>query len=277
MGNSDSINFSLSNIFRSWYRFRRGKRTSSEILTYQYSLEDNLYQLSKDLNNQTYRHGSYDHYTVEDSKKRDIAVAGIRDRVVHRLMYDYLTPVWDKTFIFDAWSCRKDKGLHQAVARSQKFMSIYSKGWFWRSDITKFFDSVDQATLLKILERRVFCPRALWLAQDILSSYHKHNPGQAMPIGNLTSQIFANIYLNEFDRYMVHSLKPNAYLRYGDDWLCFANTEADLNKIRDQALHFLSATLQLNVSKKIDSIKPVYKGFSGSHRLDYWCNRVRMV
>lgn len=221
MGNSDSINFSLSNLYRSWYAFRRGKRESSEILAYQYSLESNIVQLHRELVRKTYRHGTYANFTVEDSKKREIAVAPVKDRLVHRLVYDYLMPNWNRHFIYDAWSCRPHKGQHKAIARTSLRMRQYSKGWLWRADIAKFFDNVDQATLISLIERRTFCPDARWLIREILSSYRKDSLGTGMPIGNLTSQVFANIYLNEFDRYMVHAMKPGAYLRYGDDWVCF--------------------------------------------------------
>jgi RNA-directed DNA polymerase len=260
MGNSDSISFSLSSLYRSWYTARQGKRMSSEMLTFEYSLEPNLSTLHQQLIDRSYRHGGYVYFTVHDSKKRDIAVAAVGDRVIHRLIYDYLIPIWDKHFIFDAWSCRTGKGLHGAVARASNYLQLNPTGWLWRADITKFFDSVDQAILLQVIKRRVTCPDALWLIEEVIGSYYKRKPGRGMPIGNLTSQIFANIYLNEFDRYMVHCLKPEAYLRYGDDWLCFAKTKAELELIQEQALAFLSQELKLTVNPKLNHISPVHRG-----------------
>jgi RNA-directed DNA polymerase len=208
MGNSDSIDFSLSNLYKSWCNFRRGKRSSREIITFQYSLEPNLFQMQKQLEDKNYRHGNYAYYTVQDSKRREIAVAGVHDRVIHRLLYDYLLPMWDKHFIFDAWSCRPNKGLHVAVARSQDYMQANPRAWVWRADIIKFFDSVDQEVLMQVIKRRVKCADALWLIESIISSYYKNQPGLGMPIGNLTSQIFANIYLNEFDRFISYKITP---------------------------------------------------------------------
>lgn len=208
MGNSASIDFGLSNLYTSWYNFRRGKWSSEEIITFQYSLEPNLFQMQRELEDKSYHHGNYAYYTVQDSKKREIAVAAVQDRVIHRLLYDYLLPLWDNHFIYDAWSCRPDKGLHAAIDRTLTYMSANPRAWVWRADIIKFFDSVDQDTLMQIIKRRVKCPDALWLIESIISSYKKNQPGRGMPIGNLTSQIFANIYLNEFDRYIAHKVTP---------------------------------------------------------------------
>lgn len=229
-------------------------------MAFSYNLERELRQLHVLLTARTYRHGGYARFVIQDSKRREIAVAPVRDRVVHRLAYDYLLPIWNKAFIFDAWSCRPGKGQHKAVERATKFMSLYGRGWVWRADIRKFFDSVDQAKLASMTRRRTLCPEALWLIEEILSSYHKDCPGRGMPIGNLTSQIFANIYMNEFDRFMVHSLKPGAYVRYGDDWLCMSDSEEALREIRLKARIFLSDVLKLELSSKLDIITPTRRG-----------------
>lgn len=146
-------------------------------MSFQYYLESNIDQLHHLLNSKTYKHGSYAQFIVQDSKKREIAVAPVRDRIVHRLIYDYLVPQWDKSFIFDAWSCRTNKGQHKAIDRASTFMQTYKNGWVWRSDITKFFDSVDQTILLSLLKRRTRCPDALWLIEEVLLSYSK-NPSK---------------------------------------------------------------------------------------------------
>lgn len=276
MGNSDSIDLSLSNLYRSWYAFRKGKRKSSEILSFEYSLEQNLAHLQSSLVNLTYKHGAYAHFEVNDSKRREIAVAPVRDRVVHRLLYDYLEPRWDKAFIFDAWSCRKNKGLHSATERAAKFVWRYQNCWVWRSDITKFFDSVDQNLLLSFVRRRISCESTLLLIGKVLDSYYKNQPGRGMPIGNLTSQVFANIYLNEFDRYIMHGLKPLAYMRYGDDWLCFTPDRNAAEHIRGKAVYFLEQSLKLNVSQKVDAVKPAYKGFAFLG-VDHWPNGLRLT
>lgn len=125
MGNV-SIDLSLKNIWRSWFEFRKGKRATYELDTFQYYLEKNLFELFENLNDGTYRHGGYRMFTVCDNKKREISVASIRDRVVHRLIYDFLEKIYDKTFIFDAWSCRKEKGLLGAIERANGFLKRFS-------------------------------------------------------------------------------------------------------------------------------------------------------
>ncbi len=199
---------------------------------------------------------------VNDNKRRDIAVASVRDRVVHRLLYDYLVSIWNKTFIYDAWSCRQNKGLHGAIDRAQKFMWQYKDGWLWRGDITKLFDSVDKHTMKQLLRRRVNDPTALWLLDEVIDSHSSSGNNRGIPIGNLTSQILANIYLNEFDRFMKYNIKPNAYLRYGDDWLCFSIKRQTIIDIHNSAEHFLKDTLGLEINKNIDNIKRVSRGAS---------------
>ena len=118
-----------------------------------------------------YRHGGYRTFTVFENKKRSIVVASIRDRVVHRLMYDYLVPIFDKTFLYDVWSCRKGKGLCAAIERAQFFMRKYRHGFVWRADVRKFFDHVDHDILLRLLGRRITDAHALVVLKKIIGSY----------------------------------------------------------------------------------------------------------
>ena len=119
---SESIDLSLKNIWVSWFGFRKGKKASDELHRFKYYLEKNLFQLFQDLNNSSYKHGNYRKFIVCDNKRREISVASIRDRVVHRLVYDYLEKTYDRTFIYDAWSCRKGKGLLGAIERTACFL-----------------------------------------------------------------------------------------------------------------------------------------------------------
>ncbi len=168
---SESIDVGLKNIWRSWFAFRKGKRPTAELHEFQYYLERNLFSLFTDLNKGTYRHGGYRKFTVSDNKRREISVASIRDRVVHRLVYDFLTPLYDKTFVYDAWSCRVGKGLLGAIERAQQFLRQFPRAFVWRSDIQKFFDSVDHQTLLAILSRKIKDAKAYALLTEIISSF----------------------------------------------------------------------------------------------------------
>jgi len=259
-----SIDFSLSNVWKSWFLFRKGKRKTKELESFQYHLEENLWRLYVDLNNGKYRHGGYRHFTIKEKKRRDIAVASIRDRVCHRLVYEYLVSVFDKTFIYDAWSCRKDKGVVGAIERAESFLRKYPKSFVWRADISKFFDNVDQSALLGTISRKIKDEKAIWLIENIIRSYSrgglKQTGRRGIPIGNLTSQVFANIYLNEFDRFVEHQLQPQSYLRYGDDFIIIARSRTEIETIRPRAMDFLSDALKMEINRKNDIIVPCRSG-----------------
>lgn len=166
-----SIDLSLENIWRSWRRFRAGKKLTADILRWESRLLNNLRFLQESLTNGVYQSGGYMRRIIKDNKRRDIAIAGVRDRVVHRLVYDYLVEIFDQHFIYDVWSCRPDKGLIAGLQRAQKFLWWQRREYVWRADITKFFDSVNQTKLLFLLKRRVVCPMALQLCEKIIDSY----------------------------------------------------------------------------------------------------------
>lgn len=123
---SDCIDLSLKNIWKTWFVFKKGKNWSAELHNFKFHLEQNLFELFRDLNNGTYRHGGYRKFVVCDNKRREISVASVRDRFVHRLIYDFLVKIYDRTFIYDAWSCRQGKGLLGVIERTQKFMERYN-------------------------------------------------------------------------------------------------------------------------------------------------------
>lgn len=196
------------------------------------------FSLFIDLNRGTYQHGPYRQFNVADNKKRIISVSSIRDRIVHRLMYDYLNTLFDRRFFFDAWSCRKGKGLLKAIERVQMFLRSGNM-FVWRADVQKFFDHVDHRMLLNLLGRIVKDEKALQLLKLIISSFETA-PRKGLPIGNLTSQIFANIYLHELDWYMKQSLKLKRYVRYGDDFILVCPEGEKLETMRGKVIRFLS-------------------------------------
>ena len=246
---NDSMCFGLEKLYKSWFQYRKGKKPNIEIDVFQYGLENELFGLYKDLNNNTYKHGWYRKFIVTDNKTREISVASVRDRVVHRLIYNYLTEIFDKTFIFDAWSCRKGKGLIGCINRAQGFIGKYSNGFVWRADIRKFFDNVDHSVLFKILKRKIRDEKTLSLLKEIIDSFEVEFK-RGIPIGNLTSQIFSNIYLNELDRFVKHELRVKCYLRYGDDFIIFSKTKENLLRIKMQTTVFIENSLKLKLHVK---------------------------
>lgn len=246
---SESIDINLENIWRSWLFYRKGKKLSRELLEFQYNLEENLQSLYADLQNGTYKHGSYKTFIVADNKKREISVGSIRDRIVHRMVYDYLNELYDRTFSYDVWSCRLKKGLLGAIERVQQFLHSHPQSYIWRADIQKFFDSVNHDILLKMLSQHIKEPRTISLIEKIIRSFSKQER-TGMPIGNLTSQIFANIYLNELDQFILHSLKPQGYVRHGDDFILVHKDREQFEHWRKQVCHFLQENLRLQLHRR---------------------------
>ncbi|MCX6743981.1 MAG: reverse transcriptase/maturase family protein [Candidatus Parcubacteria bacterium] len=260
-----SIDISITKLWRSFCEYQKGKKRTYEFVEFKYNLELELFKLHEELRANRYQPGVYRHFEVTDNKKRTISVAPLRDKIIHRLIYDYLVEIYDKNFVYDAWSCRKGKGLHKAIERTQSFLRKYPDSYVWRSDVKKFFDSVNQNVLLDIIEFRIKDGLAINLIAKVIKSYDLGN-GRGMPIGNLTSQIFANIYLNEFDHYVKHNLKPLAYLRYGDDFIILADSKEKIEELRSASVHFLNCRLNLQINAKNDIIIKAKQGlhFLGS-------------
>ena len=258
MIDNDSIDLSLSNIWKCWFEYKKGKKIGREFLIFQDKLEANIQSIHADLNFGEYRHGEYRTFTVRDNKKREISVAEIRDRVVHRLVYNYLVPIFDKTFIYDAWSCRKGKGLLGSIERAQSFTNSYPNCFIWRADIRKFFDNVDREILFKLIERKIKDKKALRIIGEIIESYPC-----GISIGNLTSQIFSNIYLNELDRYIKHEIKPLAYVRYGDDFIVLRELKYESINDKSQITDFLKQNLRLDIHTENNQI------FKAKHGLKF--------
>lgn len=162
----------LDELWTAWQMFRRGKKPSYAIDKFVYHIERNLADLARDIEQRVYCHGPYQKLTVTEKKRRDLAVAGVRDRVVHRYVYDQLVKQFDASFDPDVWSCRGGKGLHKALARTQALLAKYPDSYVWRADIRKFFEHVDHARLLQAIERRVAKESELfWLCEQIIASH----------------------------------------------------------------------------------------------------------
>lgn len=260
MTDNSSIDTSVTNMWRTWRAFRRGKKPSRAILAFEADLERQLLLLVHDITTGTYRHGTYIHKIVNEKKRRDIQVATVRDRVVHRLLYDYLVGRVDARFDPDVWSCRSGKGLHGAIRRAQQLASRHQNAWVCRADVRKFFDHVDHLVLRQCLVRIIHDDTALWLADEIVASYTAPGKSVGMPIGNLTSQLFANVYLHELDRFVRHTLRPLGYIRYGDDVVLFAASQREAMRMQGAVEFYLRRELHLALHAANGGVYKVSRG-----------------
>lgn len=241
---------SIENLFQAWNEFKKGKRKRKDVQIFERNIEDNLFSLYEKLKSKTYKHGSYQSFYVHDPKQRHIHKAQVEDRVVHHLLYKFLYEIFDKSFIFDSYSCRLEKGTHKGVKRLVKFTRTVSKNytrdcWALKLDIKKFFASVEHKILLQLLERKITDSHILWLLKEVIESFPL-----GIPLGNLTSQIFANIYMNELDQFIKHKLKIKYYLRYADDFLILSGDNESLQLSIVTIDGFLQNRLKLELHPK---------------------------
>ena len=245
--------------------FVPGKRKRADVQEFQLRLTNNILSLHRDLKNNTYRHGGYEHFVVTDPKRRDINKASVRDRLVHHAIYRILYPCYDRKFINDSYSCRNNKGTHRAITKFKKFAGKISQNntktcWVLKCDIRKFFASIDQAILLKILEKNITDPATLELLIKVISSFNSGVIGVGLPLGNLTSQLLVNIYMNEFDQFVKHKLNMKYYIRYADDFVILNQNRNQLLKTFQLTERFLEARLKLKFHPKKVSITTFVSG-----------------
>ena len=239
----------LENLFLAWQEFKKGKTKRKDVLEFEFNLEDNIFQLYQELRNKTYKHSKYTSFYIQDPKLRHIHKATIHDRIIHHLISKYLNQIYDKTFIFDSYSCRLNKGTHKAVNRLKKFSLKQSKNnkinfYCLKCDIKKFFDSIDHKILIGILKQKIKDKDISWLITEIINSFQKDR-NKGIPLGNLTSQHFANIYLNELDQFIKHKLRAGYYIRYTDDFVILDKNKEFLEELIIPINNFLKNKLNL--------------------------------
>ena len=243
----------------------RGKRKKKDVQEFQHSLMDNIFALHRDLKDGTYRHGPYHAFKISDPKPRDIHKATVRDRLVHHAIYRQLYPFFERTFVADSYSCRRWKGTHRAVNRFRKFAHKVSRRdtctcWVLKCDIRKFFASVDQNVLIDIVSRYVPDQGIRALIAEVVGSFHSTASGKGLPLGNLTSQLLVNVYMNEFDRFVKHQLKAQHYVRYADDFVFISRNRASLESLVPRIAEFLETRLALSLHPDKVSIETLASG-----------------
>jgi len=236
---------SIDNLLSAWLEFVVGKKKKSDVQIFAAALSDNILQLHEDLVNKTYQHGNYYQFNISDPKPRNISKASVRDRLLHHAIYRILYPYFDQTFIYDSYSCRVSKGTHKAIKRFYSMFleaSNYNRKtcWVLKLDIKKFFASIDHQVLKDILARDIPDQNILWLLSNIVDSF---SPG--LPLGNLTSQLLVNVYMNEFDQFIKHKLKAKHYIRYADDFVILSHDQEELVNQLATIQEFLQTKLKL--------------------------------
>lgn len=256
---------SVDNLLFSWEEFIRGKRRRKDVQQFSFNLMNNVLKLHYELKNKKYRHGRYHAFTICDPKPRKIHKASVRDRLVHRAVYRVLQPFFEKTFISESYSCRQNKGTHKAIERFASFNYKASENntktcWVLKCDIKKFFASIDQKNLVKILRQYILDEEIIWLLKQIVSSFHSSRIGVGLPLGNLTSQTFVNIYMNEFDQFVKHKLRIKRYIRYADDFAISSKDKSYLLKLLPQLSRFLEENLRLSLHSGKTFITTLFSG-----------------
>lgn len=257
---------SLENLLAAWQEFIVGKRKKKDVQEFAFNLMDNIVSLHNDLATRTYRHGGYHSFFITDPKRRHIHKAGVRDRLLHHAVYRILYPFFDRTFIADSYSCRNNKGMHNAINQFRDYAFRVSRNHtrtcsVLKCDIQKFFASVDQGILTQLLTRHIPDKDILNLLANILDSFHTEGkPETGLPLGNLTSQLFTNIYMNEFDQWVKHKLKATHYIRYADDFVFLSENKDDLEKMISRIRNFLSDHLVLTLHPNKLILKTIASG-----------------
>ena len=239
----------IQNLHEAYYKASKNKRFTSGYINFRKDSETNLEKLRKSLVDGKYTHGQYRHFIITDPKQRLISAASFPDRVIHHAIMNVLEPVFERQFIFHTYACRKEKGTHAAARYA--FKCAGRSEFFLKLDVRKYFDSIDHTILKQFLCRIIKDARCLELLFGVIDSYKIDFEGDSvgrkkgLPIGNLTSQFFANFYLSALDHFILEKLKPEGYVRYMDDMVIFGDSVKNLKNIFDEVDHFCLEKLAL--------------------------------
>ena len=288
--------FSLKNVYRAYLDCRKNKRKTINALKFEWNLEKNIFSLQKELGTKKYRPGRSICFVVKEPSPREIFAASFRDRVVHHLLINEVEAIGEKKFIFDTFSCRKNKGTHAAIRRLKKFIGKITENnrreaAYLQLDISGFFMAISHDILYGFFKKLVsrqektdqWKEDVLWLAKTIIfhkptknyiikgnlslfnlipprKSLFESPSGQGLPIGNYSSQFFANLYLNELDQFIKRELKCGYYVRYVDDFILLDGDKDKLKRWRNKIGDFLKGYLNLELSLKKQILQPLKAG-----------------
>ncbi len=255
---------SIESLLASWREFLRDKKTNKDVQLFQQNLMKNICDLHNDLTSFSYIHGGYEFFPINDPKPRDIHKAEVIDRLLCHALYRKLYPFFDGTFISESYSCRLRKGAHRALDQFTKFGHEMSKNntrtcWVLKCDIRKFFANIDHQILFEILAQYITDENVAWLLVKVVTSFESRAQA-GLPLGNLTSQLFVNIYMNEFDQFMKHTIKAKCYIRYADDFVILSDDRNYLKELIPKISDFLDTRLKLSLHPDKVSIATLASG-----------------
>lgn len=248
----------FDNLYAAYLRALQGNEGKKPGLKFFFHAETEILRLHRELSDSSYMPGSYHYFQCFEPKKRTIAVAPFRDRVVHHAIVGVLNPTYEKIFISDSFATRKGKGVHKAIEKARSL--IRHNAWYLKSDIQSYFQSVDHAVLQNLLARKIKDTRLLNLLDKIIANGGSN--GHGIPIGNQTSQFFANIYLDQFDHFIKEKKRIRSYIRYMDDFVIFSNSKEELLNLRREIPDFLAESLKLQLKEKATYINSRSNGLS---------------
>lgn len=261
------------NLMKAHLDSRRGKNRKPELIYFNLKQEEYIMYLYERLKSGTYKHGGYVEFYVTEPKRRKIEKSRYIDRIVHRWLVDnFILRAFATQFIDSSFACIKNKGMHRAAFCVQNYMKKAKAKWgeyyILKTDISKYFASINKSILLKILQRKIKDPKLVWLIKEILYAQPRE---KGIEIGNYTSQVFANIYLNEADQFIKHKLKVKYYVRYLDDSIFILKTKKEAKYVLEELKKFLKEELDLNLNDKTQ----IFKGKQGVNFCGYKINEYR--
>lgn len=265
---------SFKSLLKAYKNAAKAKKDRRYVQEYDYNLEYNLYELQRKLRSETYNWGNYRSFYVHDPKKRLISAAPFEDRIVHHAIHAVIEPLFEKKFIPRSYACRKNKGTHKGLLYT--FEAVQKNSYYLKCDIANYFDSINGQILYRLLQKEIKDKKLLRLLKRLIASgsvatresqqklpFHREELTEfdrGVPIGNLTSQLFANIYLHELDIFVKQRLGVKDYIRYMDDFVLFADSKKRLWSILENLEEFLSAKLKLRLHPRKVEVTPIYAG-----------------
>ena len=267
-------NLTYEKLMKAHIDSRKGKGSRKEIILFNLKQEEYIKYLLEKLHTKEYKHGGYTIFYVTETKVRKIEKSKYIDRIVHRWLVDnILKPYYVPRFIETSYACIEKRGMHKACLDMQKMMKHCKKIWnnyyILKMDIAKYFDNIDKSILLEILKKRIKDENILWLIQEIL---YANKRVKGLEIGNYTSQMFANIYLNEVDWYVKQELHIKYYSRYMDDSVILVKTKQEAINVLEKIKKYLKENLELELNRKTQ----IFKSLQGVNYCGYKINEYRL-